>query len=138
MKVKTQEPEGFDSFWQIWRPHMRHTDGRGDARERYRKELLKGAEPEDIIDGAKAYIRHLLSLPKDKQEFIPLAATWLHKQSFLDWCEHERTYQAHMAEIAARKAAERPQPIPEPTEDRAAIARRVYERLNMPVPEGLH
>lgn len=89
-----QEPEGFAEFWDIWRPHMRHTDGRGDARERYRKELLKGSEPQDIIDGAKAFLRNWVTLPKDEQKYIPLAATWLHKESYADWCEKERAFQA--------------------------------------------
>lgn len=102
MKVREQEPEGFESFWSEWRPYMRHTDGRRDARERYRKELLAGADPQDILDGARAYLRQLASLPRDEQKFIPLAATWLHKQSYADWCEHERTHQARMAEREAK------------------------------------
>lgn len=100
MKVNTPEPEMFDLFWAEWRPFMRHTDGRRDARERYRKELLAGADPQDILDGAKGYLRQLASLPKDEQKFIPLAATWLHKQSYADWCDRERAYQARLAERA--------------------------------------
>lgn len=93
-----QEPEGFAEFWDVWRPHMRHTDGRGDARERYRKELLKGSEPQDIIDGAKAFLRNWVTLPKDEQKYIPLAATWLHKESYADWCEKERAFQVRQTQ----------------------------------------
>lgn len=93
-----QEPEGFPEFWDIWRPHMRHTDGRGDARERYRKELLKGSEPQDIIDGAKAFLRNWVTLPKDEQKYIPLAASWLHKEAYADWCEKERAFQARQTQ----------------------------------------
>lgn len=89
-----QEPEGFALFWACWRPHMRHTDGRGDARDRYRKQLLSGADPQDILDGAKAFLR---SLPEKDRPYIPLAATWLNKESYADWCEFERKYQAHLA-----------------------------------------
>lgn len=109
MKVRTEEPEGFAEFWAAWRPHMRHTDGRGDARERYRKELLRGADPQDIIDGARGFLRHLQSLPKDDQRFIPLAATWLHKQSYADWCEQERDYQRRLSERASNVVDIRPQ-----------------------------
>lgn len=98
MKARTPEPEGFSEFWDCWRPHMRHTDGRGDARERYRKCLLLGHLPEDIIDGAKAYLRNLSSLSPEEKKFIPLAATWLHKESYLDWYEKERAYQQRLQE----------------------------------------
>lgn len=142
MKAREQEPEGFSAFWTEWRPYMRHTDGRGDARDRYRKELLRGADPLDILDGAKGYLRHLTSLPKEKQDFIPLAATWLHKQSYADWCDRERAYQARLAEAQARRATPAPRPAPEPvvaeTEDRAAIVRRVYERQGIRPPGELH
>lgn len=90
MKIKEQEPEGFAEFWAVWRPHMRHTDGRGDARTAYRKHILAGAEPQDIIDGAKAFIR---SLSERDRAYIPLAATWLNREAFADWAEREREYQ---------------------------------------------
>ncbi len=104
-KVRTPEPELFDAFWAVWRPHMRHTDGRGDARERYRKELLGGADPAEILEGAKAYIKRLGQMPPDERKFIPLAATWLHKQSYTDWAEQERDLQRRLAEAEARRNA---------------------------------
>lgn len=94
-KVKVHEPYLFDEFWSVWRPHMRHTDGRGDARERYRKKLLDGADPHDIIDGAKGFIQFM---PEKDKAYIPLAASWLNKEAYLDWCEKWRAYQARMAE----------------------------------------
>lgn len=97
-KVRTEEPEGFPEFWDVWRPHMRHTDGRGDARKAFRKHVLEGADPQDIIDGARAYIRNHLSLPPEKQAFIPLAASWINKEAYMDWCEKERAYQARIQE----------------------------------------
>lgn len=97
MKAPIQEPEGFADFWAVWRPLMRRTDGRGDARETYRKHILKGAEPADIIDGAKAFLR---DIPEKDRPYIPLAASWLNKESYLDWCEKERAYQAKLAERA--------------------------------------
>ena len=45
-KVKTPEPEGFAEFWEdIWFDYRRNTDGRGAARETYRKHVLAGADP---------------------------------------------------------------------------------------------
>lgn len=100
MKVKTPEPEGFHDFWAAWMPLRRKNDGRGDAREAYRKQLLRGAEPADILDGAKAYLRSLTD--RDKS-YIPLAATWLNREAYADWCEQERQFQARLAEIQERK-----------------------------------
>lgn len=92
-KVPTPEPEGFAQFWEVWRPMARHTDGRGLAREAYRKHILNGALPEDIIDGARWFMRGV----KDKQ-FVPLSATWLNREPWPDLCEQERAYQARIAE----------------------------------------
>lgn len=94
-KVKTPEPELFQEFWALWRPHMRHTDGRGDARERYRKKLLEGADPQDIIDGAKGFIHFM---PEKDKAYIPLAASWLNKEAYADWCDRWRAYQARISE----------------------------------------
>lgn len=135
MKLPQHDPDGFIEFWTLWRPHMRHTDGRGKAREPYRKQLLRGAEPTDIIDGAKAYLRHHKSLPTQKQEFIPLASSWLNAESYSDWCEQERDYQARLAETQDRRSAPPPKPIEQPVqaphEDRAAIAKRVFEKYGV-------
>jgi hypothetical protein len=97
MKSPMQEPEGFADFWATWRPMMRRTDGRGDARETYRKHILKGAEPADIIDGARAFLR---DIPEKDRPYIPLAASWLNKESYLDWCEKERAFQKQLADRA--------------------------------------
>jgi hypothetical protein len=94
MKIQQQEPEGFAEFWAVWRPAMRRTDGRGDARDAYRKHILAGALPEDIIDGARAFLR---DMPERDKAYIPLAASWLNKSAYLDWADKEREYQARIA-----------------------------------------
>lgn len=98
-KVRTPEPEGFPEFWAVWQPHMRHTDGRGDAREAFRKHILMGADPQDIIDGATGFFRFMQE--KDKP-YVPLAASWLNKEAYADWAVKERAYQARMAEQSQR------------------------------------
>lgn len=104
-KVVTPEPEGFADFWAVWQPYMRHTDGRGDARERYRKVLLDGADPSEILFGATAYITHLKAQSADERKFIPLAASWLNKEAYLDWADRERARLARIAELAERQTA---------------------------------
>lgn len=94
MKIREQDPEGFEQFWLCWRPCMRRTDGRKDARDAYRKHILAGASPEDILDGAKAFLREM---PERDRAYIPLAATWLNRESYLDWADKEREYQARLA-----------------------------------------
>lgn len=97
-KIRLPEPEGFPEFWQIWRQHMRHTDARGLARETYRKHILAGAEPHDIIDGASGFFRFM---PEKDRPYVPLSSTWLNRESFADWCDKERDYQRRLQERAS-------------------------------------
>jgi hypothetical protein len=99
---------GFDAFWTIWRPHMRKNDGRGMARETYGKCLAKGAEPQDIADGARWY---LASLKERDKEYIPLCATWLNRCAYEDGAILWREFQARL-EQSRQKAAERPLDVP--------------------------
>lgn len=89
--MEKSEPSGFAEFWDIWRPHKRHTDGRGLARACFQKHLLDGVDPRDIIDGARWFIRNL----KDPA-YIPLSATWLNRCDYEDGCILERDYQIQM------------------------------------------
>lgn len=98
VKVNRVEPEGFAEFWQTWRPYARHTDGRGLARDTFRKHVLNGAMPQDIIDGAKWFVRNLSA--RDR-EYVPLSATWLNRETWADLCEKERAFQATQEERAS-------------------------------------
>ena len=125
-----EESPEFKAFWAVWQPHMRHTDGRGDAREAFRKHILMGADPQDIIDGATGFFRFMQE--KDKP-YVPLAASWLNKEAYADWAVKERAYQARMAERSVQ-----PQPKPsEPVvntmtkEEREAAQRRIFEKFGM-------
>lgn len=95
-KVREHEPEGFPEFWSIYQPVARHTDGRGLAREAYRKQILRGAEPQDIIDGARWFVRNLS--PRDRDGYVPLASTWLNREAYPDFAEKERAFQRRLAE----------------------------------------
>lgn len=98
-----QEPEGFEAYWQIWRPHARHTDGRGIARETFAKHVKAGADPQDIIDGTKCFFR---TMKERDREFVPLASTWLNRGAYEDMAETERAYEARIAALKQR-ASER-------------------------------
>lgn len=138
MKVKQAEPEGFETLWQVWRPHARHTDGRGKARPMYARFISAGTDPQDIIDGATYHIR---SMQEKDKPYINLLSVYIYSERWKDECLQERAFQARLAEREAKRTAPPPKPIiqPEqPSEDRMAAAKRVYEKLNIPLPEGLH
>ena len=109
MKLKQAEPEGFPEFWATWLPHARHTDGRGDARNAFRKHILMGADPQDIIDGAKGFFRFM---PEKDKPYVPLAASWLNKEAYPDWAVKEREYHARLAERENNVVSIKPQ-LPE-------------------------
>lgn len=85
-----QEPQGFPEFWSIWLPIKRRNDGRGEARDTFAKHLKRGANPQDIIAGARWYARNIPT----GYEYVPLASTWLNRGVWEDDCEKERAFQA--------------------------------------------
>ena len=97
-KAREQEPIGYSEFWAVWSPYRRKNDGRGDGRKAFAQLVNEGADPADIIDGAKAYVR---SLTAAERPYIPLAATWIRREAYADWCEQERAYQR--SRLAARQ-----------------------------------
>lgn len=90
-----QEPEGFNDFWQFWMKTKRHTDGRGKCRKEYQRQLNEGATPEDILLAAQFHVRNTKDLA-----FIPLAATWLNSEAWVDEAPKER---AHLEAMEQRK-----------------------------------
>lgn len=112
MKAK-QEPEGFAEFWAVWRPHARHTDGRGLARDTFAKHTRGGAEPLDIIDGARWFFR---TMKERDKEFVPLSSTWINRRAYEDMALQERSYQERLASRQSPPAS--PQLVPANTQTR--------------------
>lgn len=124
-----QEPEGFMDFWIQWRGYARKNDCKGDAREAYRKALLRGHDPEDIALGAAWHLRSLTS--EEDRKFIQLAATWLNKGGFEDKCDFERQ---RLAALENRPANVVPikQEAPRPSEaERAEQVQRLLGRKSV-------
>ena len=107
--TKQPEPEGFADFWAIWRPHARKTDGRADARKVFAAHVKAGNSPQDMIDGARYFIRNMTDRDRD---YIPLAATWLNRGAYEDFGPAERAYQERMASAQATASAMAAQPKP--------------------------
>jgi hypothetical protein len=95
------ESEEFKTFWAIWRPHRRHTDGRGDARDGFEKMVAKGANPQDIIDGAEWYLSHVLD--DNERSYIPLAKTWINKEAWADYCDDKRDFEERQRQVEEAK-----------------------------------
>jgi hypothetical protein len=94
--TKADETPEFVEFWNVWRPTARHTDGRGEARDAFFKHVNAfGADPRDIVEGAKYFIR---TMKERDKEFVPLAASWLNKRAYEDLAEAERTLNERIAQ----------------------------------------
>lgn len=96
-KLERIEPEGFVQFYQFWKPHKRHTCNSSDARASYVKALLRGADPAEILDGAKGYITFM---PEKDKPYIQLAQTFLNKSIYEDWFDRWREHEKRLAEQA--------------------------------------
>ena len=89
---KTQsDSSDFIAFWTLWRGYQRASDGRGKARPAYQQMIEAGADPADIIAGARWYLRNL---KPEERPYIPLASSWLRSERWADDCEKEYDYQA--------------------------------------------
>lgn len=133
------EPEGFEDLWQLWRQHARHTDGRGKARPTYIKWLQEGADPADMLDGARFHIR---SKPEKDRPYINLLSVYLNSERWVDECKQERDYQRVMAERAARQPKTSPAPIPEPVQAEPRVSpervKALMEQFGFAKPEEMH
>lgn len=88
-----EEPEGFEAFWCEWRKTKRHTDGRGKCRKEYMRQIKEGATPDDLLLAAKWHIRSTKDLA-----FMPLAASWLNSEAWVEEADKEREYQSRLAD----------------------------------------
>lgn len=131
MTKTREEPEGFAEFWAVWRPHARHTDGRGLAREAFARHLKAGAVPQDMIDGAKYFFR---TMKERDREYVPLSATWLNRGAYEDMAEAERALQQRIVERqqAANVVQIQPKESPEKRAEMAARLRDVANSMRVP------
>lgn len=127
--TKREEPEGFAEFWAVWRPYARHTDGRGLARDCYAKLIKNGADPADIVDGAKYFFRTMKDRDRD---YVPLAATWLNRGAFEDMAVQERELQTRISERQSKRE-EPANVVPIDREKRHEMAAKARELIKSAV-----
>jgi hypothetical protein len=91
----------FLAFWSVWRPYMNANDGKGDARDAFFQHVEeRGAHPQDLIDGAKWFVRNggNQGLDQNGRPVRSHAKSWLNKRAYEDGAEMERAFQARQAE----------------------------------------
>lgn len=85
---KGAEPEGFEEFRAAY-PKRNVTFPTAPARKRWLEAIRKGAKPEDIIAGARAYCREQTRVGKVGTEFVKTADVWLNQQRWQDHASPE-------------------------------------------------
>lgn len=99
--TKADETPEFVEFWEIWRPFMNINDGRGAARNEFVKHVeVFGADPRDMVDGARWFIRSGGNQGTDHtgKPIRIHANRWLFKMAYEDGAEQERAYQQRLQE----------------------------------------
>jgi hypothetical protein len=77
-------PLTFADFWLVF-PRRKGSNPKVLARTKWDKALRLGAEPERIINSARAYREELESDGKVGSEFVCQASTWLNQQRYEDY-----------------------------------------------------
>ena len=99
--TKADETEEFRTFWEIWTRGKCKTPycARAAARDSFFRHVWwKGADPQDIIDGALHYEANLTS---DRKQYK--VENWLDKGFYEDDADRWRETQRRLAEIEGRK-----------------------------------
>lgn len=93
--TKAEESPEFIEFWNVWRPTMNKNDGRGAARDEFLRHVEEyGADPQDIVDGAK----YAIYTGVNQGEYRVHASTWLNRRPYEDGAEMWREYQRRLQE----------------------------------------
>lgn len=100
-RTKAEETPEFVAFWEVWKPVMNRNDGRGDARDEFFRHVEEmGVDPQDIVDGARWFVRN----GGNSTDWKLHAQTWLNKRAYEDGAESERAYQAKLAQRSTAPA----------------------------------
>lgn len=100
--AKSDETPEFKTFWEeVWRPHMNPNDGRGAARDEFFRHVeLYGADPQDLVDGARWFIFQGGNQKRahDGSLIQQHASSWLNKRAYEDGAEQWREYQQRLSD----------------------------------------
>lgn len=93
---------------------MNSNDGRGAARDEFFRHVeLYGADPQDIVDGARWFIKTGGNQRRasDGGLIQSHASSWLNKRAYEDGCDEWRADQARIAEREAQRQSDNVTPI---------------------------
>lgn len=80
--------ELFDEFWSV-KPRRRGSNPRALAFKSFSRAVRGGVEPKQIIAAAKMWSRQETENGKYDTQFVPMAATWLNQERYLDYTASE-------------------------------------------------
>ena len=97
----------FNEFWAVYPIRAGNRD-KSAAVKAFNAALKRGADPNQIIDGARAYAAFSSVTGKLKTEYIRQARTWLNANGWTETYEHAatnsgKTKRQHPIDIAADK-----------------------------------
>jgi Arc/MetJ-type ribon-helix-helix transcriptional regulator len=121
---KADETTEFLEFWTVWKEIKNDNDGRHAARDEFFRHVEEyGADPQDIVDGARWY-----ALKGGNRQFKQHAKTWMNRGDYEDGCEewraHVKKQEEQKQRIAAMEQAKRPDNVVQMTQPRASEAER--------------
>lgn len=97
VRSKPDDPEGFAEFWAAYPSRGDAGNPRKPARDKFAAAVKRGAKPEAIIAGAKAYAAAMDRAGKRGTEFVAQAATWLNQER---WTDHAAPRQGDGSSVA--------------------------------------
>ncbi|XAI96572.1 hypothetical protein [Microcystis phage Mae-JY35] len=97
--TKADETPEFVAFWEVWQKVRSDYEGRASARDAFFRHVWwKGADPQDIVDGARLWA------DKFRAGSLRMKAdTWLERGA---WEDDSERWRKHVREIEAKKAAQ--------------------------------
>ena len=73
----------FAEFWQVYPSRGEYLDGEEPARRSFEAAVARGADPEEIIDGAQRYAAHAAKTGMEPR-YVVRAERWLKEQRWTD------------------------------------------------------
>jgi hypothetical protein len=138
---KEAEPEGFAEF-RVAYPKRNTAFPTTQARKRWLEAMKRGAEPAEIVAGAKAYAAEQARIGKVGTEFVQTADVWLNRQRWRDYIEAElppkppaavpdETWCERMLSCRVRGGYWPWQPCLPPDDPRMAVPRHILDEFGI-------
>lgn len=74
----------FDEFWAVY-PPRKGSRAKVMANRRFDAAVKNGADPDQIVHGARHYAEEMREAGNLNTPFVCMAATWLHQERWMDY-----------------------------------------------------